>query len=66
MFFIVYGIRDYNGYVISIEYVKIDDIFDWVGWENFDLEKYLMFLSDILIWIKDIVFVEDIVLVYVF
>lgn len=66
MFFIVYGIRDYNGYVISIEYVKIDDIFDWVGWENFDLEKYLMFLSDILIWIKGIVFVEDIVLVYVF
>lgn len=63
---IVYGIRDYNGHVTSIEHAKTDDIPDRVGRENLDPEKYLMFLSDILTWIKGIVSVEDTASVYVF
>ena len=63
---IVYGIRDYNGHVTSIEHAKTDDIPDRVGRENLDPEKYLMFLSDILTWIKGIVSVEDTTSVYVF
>ena len=63
---IVYGIRDYNGHVTSIEHAKTDDIPDRVGRENLDPEKYLMFLTDILTWIKGIVSVEDTTSVYVF
>lgn len=63
---IVYGIRDYDGHVTSIEHVRTDDIPDRVGRENLDAEKYLMFLNDILSWIKNIVCVEDTAAVYAF
>lgn len=63
---IVYGIRDYDGHVTSINRVRTDDIPDHVGRENLDPEKHLLFLSDILSWIKDIVCVEDIASVYAF
>ena len=63
---IVYGIRDYDGHVNSIDHVRTDEIPYRVGRENLDPEKYLMFLSDILTWIKDIVCVEDITSVYAF
>ena len=63
---IVYGIRDYDGHVTSIDHVRTDDIPDRVGRKNLDPEKYLLFLSDILTWIKSIVCVEDITSVYAF
>lgn len=63
---IVYGIRDYDGHVSSIDHVRTDEIPDRVGRENLDPEKYLMFLSDILTWIKYIVCVEDCTSVYAF
>ena len=63
---IVYGIRDYDGHVTSIEHARTDDIPDRVGRENLDPEKYLMLLSDILTWIKGIVCVEDATSVYSF
>ena len=62
----MYGIRDYDGHVTSIEHARTDDIPDRVGQENLDPEKYLLFLSDILSWIKSIVCVEDITSVYAF
>ena len=62
----MYGIRDYDGHVTSIEHARTDDIPDRVGRENLDPEKYLLFLSDILSWIKSIVCVEDITSVYAF
>jgi len=63
---IVYGIRDYDGHVTSIDHVRTDDIPDRVGRENLDPEKYLLFLSDILTWIKSIVCLEDVTSVYAF
>lgn len=63
---IVYGIRDYDGHVTSIEHVRTDDIPERVGRENLDAEKYLMFLNDVLSWIKNIVCVEDTAAVYAF
>lgn len=63
---IVYGVRDYDGHVRSIDHVRTDEIPDRVGRENLDPEKYLMFLSDILTWIKYIVCVEDYTSVYAF
>ena len=63
---IVYGIRDYDGHVTSIEHARTDDIPDRVGRENLDPEKYLMLLNDILTWIKGIVCVEDATSVYAF
>ena len=63
---IVYGIRDYDGHVTSIEHARTDDIPDRVGRENLDPEKYLMLLSDILTWIKGVVCVEDATSVYAF
>lgn len=63
---IVYGIRDYDGHVSSIDHVRTDEIPDRVGRENLDPEKYLKFLSDILTWIKYIVCVEDYTSVYAF
>ena len=62
----MYGIRDYDGHVTSIEHARTDDIPDRVGRENLDPEKYLMLLSDILTWIKGIVCVEDSTSVYAF
>ena len=63
---ILYGIRDYDGHVTSIEHVRTDDIPDRVGRENLDAVKYLMFLNDVLSWIKSIVCVDDIAAVYAF
>lgn len=63
---IVYGIRDYNGHVRSIEHVRTDDIPDRVGRENLDAEKYLMFLNDVLSWIMNIVCAKDTGAVYAF
>ena len=62
----MYGIRDYDGHVTSIEHARTDDIPDRVGRENLDPEKYFMLLSDILTWIKGIVCVEDTASVYSF
>ena len=56
---IVYGIRDYDGHVKSIEEVRTDEIPDRVGRENLDKDKYLLFLSDMLSWIKNAVCVND-------
>lgn len=46
--------------------MRIDEIFDEVGYENFDKDGCLMFLSDVFFWMKDIVFEEDIMVVYIF
>lgn len=50
---IVYGIRDYDGHVRCIQEVKTEEIPDRVGLENLDRDKYLLFLSDMLSWIKN-------------
>ena len=63
---IIYGIRDYDGHVKSIEHVRTDVIPDHVGRENLDEENYMLFLSDMLSWIKNIVCVEDVAVVYAF
>ena len=57
--FIVYGIRDYNGYVKTIQGIRTDEIPDRVGLENLDKDKYLLFLSDMLSWIKNTVCAEE-------
>ena len=51
---IVCGIRDGNGHVKSIEHVRTDDLPDRVGRGNLDKERYLLFLNDMLSWIKDV------------
>lgn len=56
---IVYGIRDYDGHVKSIEGIRTDEIPDYVGLANLDKDKCLMYLSDILSWIKKDVCVEE-------
>ena len=56
---IVYGIRDYYGRVKGIQGVRTDEIPDRVGSENLDKDKYLLFLSEMLSWIKNSVFTED-------
>ena len=63
---IVYGIRDYDGHVKRIQHVRTDEIPDEVGHENLDKDGCLMFLSDVLSWMKDIVFEEDTMAVYTF
>lgn len=63
---IVYGIRDYDGHVKRIRQVRTDEIPDHVGHENLDKERCLLFLSDVLSWMKDIVLEEDVTEVYAF
>ena len=62
----MYGIRDYDGHVRRIEHVRTDEIPDRVGRENIDKEEYLLFLRDMMSWIKDIVSAEDVTAVYAF
>ena len=56
---IVYGVRDYDGHVKSIEGITTEEIPDRVGQQNLDKEKYLLFLSDMLSWIKNAVCVNE-------
>ncbi|KAJ7382154.1 decapping endonuclease targeting mRNA [Desmophyllum pertusum] len=58
---IVCGIRDKDGHVKKIEQVRTDDIPDRVGRGNLDKERYLLFLNDVLTWMKDVVRKEDVV-----
>ncbi|KAJ7382161.1 hypothetical protein OS493_036712 [Desmophyllum pertusum] len=62
---IVYGIRDEYGHVKSIQQVKTDHIPDRVGQNILNKDKYLMFLSEMLSWIKSIVS-EGVAAVYEF
>ncbi|KAJ7382153.1 hypothetical protein OS493_036703 [Desmophyllum pertusum] len=61
---IVCGIRDKDGHVKKIEHVKTDDIPDRVGRGSLDKERYLLFLNDVLTWMKNVVREEDVVAVF--